>query len=143
MPKNQTISTPGPTANDTTPKLPSNPTPLSAPQEQQVRDLYYKNVREKCAEEVKAFAACATGRTLTLTFACRAQKLAMNACMLQFQNQDEMDRARAQWFQLAGERKREREEQRRRVEEAREKHREWWGLDEQGRLQGRRAERDR
>lgn len=34
-------------------KLPSNPTPLSAPQEQQVRDLYYKNVRDKCAEEIK------------------------------------------------------------------------------------------
>jgi hypothetical protein len=34
-------------------KIPSNPTPLSAPQEQQVRDLYYKNVRDKCAEEIK------------------------------------------------------------------------------------------
>lgn len=34
-------------------KLPSNPTPLSAPQEQQVRDIYYRNVREKCAEEIK------------------------------------------------------------------------------------------
>jgi COX assembly protein 1 len=34
-------------------KLPSNPTPLSAPQEQQVRDLYYKNVRAKCAEEIE------------------------------------------------------------------------------------------
>jgi hypothetical protein len=34
-------------------RLPSNPTPLSAPQEQQVRDLYYKNVRAKCAEEIK------------------------------------------------------------------------------------------
>ena len=34
-------------------KMPSNPTPLSAPQEQQVRDLYYKNVRAKCADEIK------------------------------------------------------------------------------------------
>jgi hypothetical protein len=33
--------------------LPSNPTPLSAPQEQQVRDLYYKNVRAKCAGEIE------------------------------------------------------------------------------------------
>ena len=33
--------------------LPSNPTPLSAPQEQQVRDLYYKNVRAKCAPEIE------------------------------------------------------------------------------------------
>jgi len=34
-------------------KQPSNPTPLSAPQEQQVRDLYYKNVRAKCAQEIE------------------------------------------------------------------------------------------
>jgi hypothetical protein len=34
--------------------LPSNPTPLSAPQEQQVRDLYYKNVRAKCASEIES-----------------------------------------------------------------------------------------
>ena len=32
---------------------PANPTPLSAPQEQQVRDLYYKNVRAKCATEIE------------------------------------------------------------------------------------------
>jgi hypothetical protein len=35
-------------------KQPSNPTPLSAPQEQQVRDLYYKNVRAKCAVEIES-----------------------------------------------------------------------------------------
>ncbi|KAF2875401.1 hypothetical protein BDV95DRAFT_561760 [Massariosphaeria phaeospora] len=34
-------------------KMPSNPTPLSAPQEQQVRDIYYKNVRAKCDDEIK------------------------------------------------------------------------------------------
>jgi hypothetical protein len=38
--------------------LPSNPTPLSAPQEQQVRDLYYKNVRAKCAEEIESMFSC-------------------------------------------------------------------------------------
>ncbi|KAJ4987560.1 hypothetical protein SVAN01_06873, partial [Stagonosporopsis vannaccii] len=36
---------------------PANPTPLSAPQEQQVRDLYYKNVRAKCAEEIEGVSA--------------------------------------------------------------------------------------
>jgi COX assembly protein 1 len=35
-------------------KHPINPTPLSAPQEQQVRDLYYKNVRAKCAAEIES-----------------------------------------------------------------------------------------
>jgi COX assembly protein 1 len=85
--------------------LPSNPTPLSAPQEQQVRDLYYKNVRAKCAAEIETFASCALGRTFTMIYACRDARLAMNSCMLQYQNQDELDKARQEWFALAGERK--------------------------------------
>jgi hypothetical protein len=50
-------------AKDTTPperdtgvpglKIPLNPTPLSAPQEQQVREIYYKNVRAKCDEQIR------------------------------------------------------------------------------------------
>ena len=35
------------------PYVPSNPAPLSAAQEQQVRDLYYKRVRSKCADEIR------------------------------------------------------------------------------------------
>ncbi|KAJ4292820.1 hypothetical protein N0V90_009483 [Kalmusia sp. IMI 367209] len=123
-------------------KLPSNPTPLSAPQEQQVRDLYYKNVRAKCAAEIAAFAQCATGRTFTMIYACREQKLAMNSCMIQYQGQDELDKARAEWFALAGERKRAREERERLIEDSRRKHKEWWGLDEEGKLQGKRLEKD-
>jgi hypothetical protein len=63
---------------------PTNPTPLSAPQEQQVKDLYYKNVRAKCAEEIETFAQCALGRTFTMIYACRQPRLAMNSCMLQY-----------------------------------------------------------
>jgi hypothetical protein len=85
--------------------LPSNPTPLSAPQEQQVRDLYYKNVRAKCATEIETFAQCALGRTFTMIYACRESRLLMNSCMLQYQNQDELDKARREWFALAGERR--------------------------------------
>lgn len=33
--------------------VPRNPVPLSAGQEQQVRDLYHKRVRQRCADEVK------------------------------------------------------------------------------------------
>ncbi|KAF2732694.1 hypothetical protein EJ04DRAFT_393590, partial [Polyplosphaeria fusca] len=88
-----------------------NPAPLSAPQEQQVRDLYYANARAKCDDEIKAFATCATGRTISGVWACRPQKLKMNGCLLQYQNQDEMDRAREEWFSRAGERKKAREEE--------------------------------
>ncbi|KAF2197814.1 hypothetical protein GQ43DRAFT_483836 [Delitschia confertaspora ATCC 74209] len=114
-------------------RIPTNPTPLSAPQEAQVRELYYRRVKDKCADEIKEFAACALNRTLSMVFACRPQKLAMNHCMLQYQNQESMDAARAEWFALAGERKRQREEHKRKQEEAKKKHHEWWGLDEQGR----------
>jgi COX assembly protein 1 len=64
----------------------------------------------------------------------------MNSCMLLYQGQDELDAARAEWFQLAGERRRAREERERAVEEGRKKHKEWWGLDEEGKLQGKKLE---
>jgi hypothetical protein len=51
-PASMAMATSTSTSEPPLPKLPSNPTPLSAPQEQQVRDLYYKNVRAKCAEEI-------------------------------------------------------------------------------------------
>ena len=44
-----------------------------------------------------AFATCTKSRTFSMVWACRAQKLAMNGCMLQFQGQDELDKARAEW----------------------------------------------
>ncbi|KAH9863805.1 hypothetical protein J1614_009737 [Plenodomus biglobosus] len=120
---------------------PTNPTPLSAPQEQQVKDLYYKNVRAKCAKEIETFAQCALGRTLTMIYACRAPRLAMNSCMLQYQNQDELDAARQEWFALAGERKAAREEHQRKLEDARHKHKEWWNLDDGGRGKGERRKK--
>jgi COX assembly protein 1 len=63
--------------------------------------------------------------------------------MLQYQNQTELDKARSEWFQLAGERKRQREEHQRQLEDARSKHKEWWNLDETGHLQGKKLEADR
>lgn len=119
-------------------KLPSNPTPLSAPQEQQVREIYYRNVRAKCAKEIEAFALCAKNRTFSMAWACRDSKLTMNSCLLSYQKPEEMDKARAEWFALAGERKRAKEERARKEEEARRKHREWWGIaDPEGRFQER------
>lgn len=70
------------------------------------------------------------GRTITMVFKCRPQKLAMNSCMLRYQGQEELDKARAEWFRLAGERRRQKEEEERRAEENRMMKREWWGVDE-------------
>lgn len=41
------------TAKGTAPNPSRNPLPLSASQESQVRELYYKRVRQKCADEVR------------------------------------------------------------------------------------------
>jgi COX assembly protein 1 len=48
------MTTPTPTAANGVPLNPTRkPLPLSASQESQVRELYYKRVRNKCADEVR------------------------------------------------------------------------------------------
>ena len=131
--------------------LPSrNPLPLSASQEAQVRELYYKNVRDKCGDEIRglhpvvqmtsnvcvntiqAFAKCATNRTISATWACRQQRLAMNGCMVQHATQRMQDEAREEWFTNMETRKKEREEREKQRIIAEEFNREWWKRDEEG-----------
>src|SRR6266516_2168805 len=113
---------PGPPPSACSPNINlRNPTPLSATQEAQVRELYYKRVRGLCAAEIKGesnqltiktcliprscfaytilasapeFAACAINRTVTATWVCRKQRLAMNTCMIEHAKPEEQDRAR-------------------------------------------------
>ncbi|OJJ45628.1 hypothetical protein ASPZODRAFT_133485 [Penicilliopsis zonata CBS 506.65] len=96
-----------------------NPMPLSAAQESEVKQLYYKRVRGLCAPEIKAFAECAVNRTVTATWICRTQRLAMNACMVAHAKPEEEDRAREEWFATHEERKRVRQEELAKVEERR------------------------
>ncbi|OBT72829.1 hypothetical protein VF21_08322 [Pseudogymnoascus sp. 05NY08] len=107
-----------------------NPLPLSAGQETQVRDLYFARVRALCAAEIKEFAECAVGRTFTAPFACRAQRLGMNSCMIAHATQAEQDNAREEWFGLRLQRQKDREAKDRRRKEQEKFHREWWGLPE-------------
>ncbi|KAI1324603.1 hypothetical protein F5Y16DRAFT_380309 [Xylariaceae sp. FL0255] len=107
-----------------------NPLPLSASQEAQVREVFNARVRELCAEEIGAFAACARDRTFTIPFKCRALSHAMNNCMLLHATPAEHDRAREQWFAGRHARaKEQREKEKRKLEQER-FHREWWGLPE-------------
>ncbi|WEW54847.1 hypothetical protein PRK78_000273 [Emydomyces testavorans] len=96
-----------------------NPTPLSATQEAEVKQIYYKRVRGYCAAEIKEFAACALNRTVTATWVCRKQRLAMNACMVEHAKPEEEDRAREEWFAGREERRRTREREARLIEERR------------------------
>ncbi|KAJ5161796.1 hypothetical protein N7492_007188 [Penicillium capsulatum] len=97
-----------------------NPLPLSATQEQEVKQMYYKRVRSHCAPEIKAFAECAVNRTITATWVCRSQRLAMNSCMIAHANPEEEDRAREDWFATHEERRREKEAELVRTEKRRE-----------------------
>ncbi|KAL4724802.1 hypothetical protein ACLX1H_008248 [Fusarium chlamydosporum] len=107
-----------------------NPLPLSASQEAQVRDIFYQKVRKECADEIKAFAACALGRTFTVSFACRAEHRVMNNCMKLHATQAAHDEAREEWFALRIERQRERERKARVAQAQEDFMREWWGLPE-------------
>ncbi|OJJ74324.1 hypothetical protein ASPBRDRAFT_193052 [Aspergillus brasiliensis CBS 101740] len=97
-----------------------NPLPLSAAQEQEVKQLYYKRVRSLCAPEIKAFAECAVNRTITATWICREQRLAMNSCMVAHAKPEEEDRAREEWFATHEERRKAKEEELAKVEKRRE-----------------------
>lgn len=109
-----------------------NPLPLSASQEAQVRDVYHARVRRHCAEEIKAFAACAANRTVTIPFVCRTQNRAMNACMLRHATTEEEDAAREEWFARRVERQKEREHKARRAREQERFMKEWWRIGSAG-----------
>ncbi|KAH7155866.1 cytochrome c oxidase biogenesis protein Cmc1 like-domain-containing protein [Dactylonectria estremocensis] len=111
-----------------------NPLPLSASQEAQVRDIYYQNVRAQCADEIKAFASCAFGRTFTVSFVCRPEHRVMNNCMKLHATQDAHDAARVEWFSKRLERQRERERKNKMAAAQEDFMREWWGLPEHVRL---------
>ncbi|GAQ36060.1 hypothetical protein AtubIFM55763_006126 [Aspergillus tubingensis] len=114
-------TTPQPDSTTTKPKYNlRNPLPLSAAQEAEVKQLYYKRVRSLCAPEIKAFAECAVNRTITATWVCRDQRLAMNSCMVAHAKPEVEDRAREEWFATHEERRKAKEEELAKVERRRE-----------------------
>ena len=124
-----------------------HPLPLSSAQEAQVKELYYKRVRGKCANEIRGtqdicfflfeaaflirrldFASCATNRTISATWACRKQRLVMNSCMVQYASQKEQDAAREEWFATMDLRQHEMEERKRQKADAEKFFKEWWDI---------------
>jgi len=75
-----------------------------------------------------AFAECASGRTFSVTFACKEPHRIMNSCMKAHATQAEQDAAREEWFALRLQRQRERERIERKKAEQEDFIREWWGL---------------
>ena len=104
----------------------SRPVPLTASQEAEIKELYYAKVRGKCADQVRDFAHCCTGRTFSITWACRSQRKAMESCMNGYATRDEEDKAREEWFAKIGDRKRKLEEEERWKDDQRKLKKEWW-----------------
>lgn len=102
------------------------PIPLTASQEQEVRDIYYRNVRAKCSDQIREFAHCATGRTITIPFKCRQERKAMETCMIGFATREEEDLAREEWFAKIGERRRKLEEEEKWKSDQKALKAEWW-----------------
>jgi COX assembly protein 1 len=72
-------------------------------------------------------------RTISATWACRSQRMSMNKCMIGHATQEEQDAAREEWFATRDKREEERKAKEKRRIEQEKFHREWWGLDENGR----------
>ena len=87
----------------------------------------------QCTNHTTVFAECAQNRTFTATWKCRAQRHAMNSCMIGYATLKEQDAAREEWFAGRDDRAREKETKEREKSLQKQKHHERWGLDEQGR----------
>jgi len=55
---------------------------------------------KECDPIVKEFAECATGRTVSVVWACRDKYKAIQTCMQRFTNKEEMDKVRAEYIRL-------------------------------------------
>lgn len=82
-----------------------------------------------------AFAECAVDRTVTATWVCREQRLAMNSCMLKHATRENEDLAREEWFATVDERRRAYREERAGVEARRAQLDEMMRKDEERRQQ--------
>ena len=81
----------------------------------------------KCLRMID-FASCALNRTISATWACRTERLAMNSCMVSHATQYEQDAARAEWFATKDLRLQQMEEKEKRKRDQEKFYREWWGL---------------
>lgn len=74
------------------------------------------------------FAICSKNRTLSISWGCKEQRLAMTSCMTSYATQEEQDAAREEWFATIDVRIRQREEDEKKRKEQDKLRREWWDL---------------
>ncbi|KAM0746527.1 hypothetical protein T439DRAFT_329637 [Meredithblackwellia eburnea MCA 4105] len=67
---------------------------LSRAEEAKVLKEHQANALKLCEVDVQAFASCAQGRTISVTWSCRTQFKQMQACMAQYMTPDKIDEAK-------------------------------------------------
>lgn len=55
---------------------------------------------KECDQVVRDFAECATGRTVSVVWACRDQYKSLQECMLQYTGPEPMAKVRAEYMRL-------------------------------------------
>lgn len=55
---------------------------------------------KECDQVVRGFAECATGRTVSVVWACRGQYKSLQECMLQYTGPESMTKVRAEYMRL-------------------------------------------
>lgn len=80
---------------------------LSRREEESLSKTTKARALKECSELVKSFAECASGRTISIVWACRPQHKDLQNCMLQFTNPTNMDILRAEYIKLRNERRQE------------------------------------
>jgi len=73
---------------------------LSRREEETLMKATKARAMNECDLIVKAFADCATGRTITVAWACRQKYKAVQDCMLQFTGPEPMEQVRAEYLRL-------------------------------------------
>ncbi|RKP05469.1 cytochrome c oxidase biogenesis protein Cmc1 like-domain-containing protein [Thamnocephalis sphaerospora] len=65
---------------------------LTRQEEEQLLTEFQKRARKHCDPAIKAFADCATGRTVSVIWACRPLQREMNACLKSYGESGELER---------------------------------------------------
>ncbi|KZT55531.1 hypothetical protein CALCODRAFT_472172 [Calocera cornea HHB12733] len=73
---------------------------LSRREEETLMKVTKAKALKACDDVVREFANCATGRTVSVVWACRAQHKTMQNCMRQYTNADNMERLRIEYIKL-------------------------------------------
>ncbi|GAA6037870.1 hypothetical protein JCM8097_005079 [Rhodosporidiobolus ruineniae] len=75
---------------------------LSRKEEEKIIALCKTEALRACEIDVSRFSACAEGRTVSVSWACRQEFKAMQACMAPHMSEEKIDAAKVRFFREGG-----------------------------------------